>query len=171
MGGKTAMALALLAEGRCDSLIVVDIAPRSYPPRLEGLFKALRGIEVLEIQSRSDADRALSKDIENSAVRAFLLKNLVPENGSYRWRIDLKKIQDNYSHILDWPFDKEICSKPTLFIKGEQSHYIDDVGEAAIKRFFPNARLESIADSGHWVHSEKQEEFIDIVRSFLASYE
>ena len=36
-----------------------------------------------------------------------------------------------------------------------------------IQRLFPFSEVEKVKDAGHWVHSEKPYEFIDIVTKFL----
>jgi len=38
-----------------------------------------------------------------------------------------------------------------------------------ILRLFPNAAIEHIDGAGHWVHSEKPYEFLDMVLQFLKS--
>lgn len=48
--------------------------------------------------------------------------------------------------------------KPALFVRGTQSHYVPDEVLPLIGQFFPLFRLVDI-DAGHWVISEKPEEF------------
>jgi pimeloyl-ACP methyl ester carboxylesterase len=36
-------------------------------------------------------------------------------------------------------------------------------------RLFPRKRLVTIKGAGHWVHSEKPEIFLDVLRQFLSS--
>lgn len=38
-----------------------------------------------------------------------------------------------------------------------------------ILRLFPNSAIEYVAGAGHWVHSEKPYDFLDIVLQFLKS--
>lgn len=47
---------------------------------------------------------------------------------------------------------------PTLVIRGLKSKYVSEKRLPAVKRFFPNAEVVGI-DAGHWVISEKPEEF------------
>jgi esterase len=58
---------------------------------------------------------------------------------------------------------------PTLFVGGGRSHYIRPEAHGRILELFPKAKIEIIADAGHWVHFEKPNEFIHIVQSFLAA--
>ena len=61
----------------------------------------------------------------------------------------------------DFPFrnpDEARFEKPTLFIRGTESSYVADDVLPLIGKFFPRFQLRDIA-SGHWVISEKPEEF------------
>ena len=49
--------------------------------------------------------------------------------------------------------------KPALFIRGTQSLYVPDEVLPIIGQFFPRFELVDI-EAGHWVTSEKPEEFI-----------
>ena len=61
----------------------------------------------------------------------------------------------------DFPYkdpDSFRYDRPTLFIRGTKSHYVADDVLPVIGRFFPKFELIDI-DSGHWVISEKPEDF------------
>jgi pimeloyl-ACP methyl ester carboxylesterase len=63
--------------------------------------------------------------------------------------------------IADFPYkDPEDVrfEKPALFIRGTKSHYVPDEFLPVIGRFFPLFELEDV-EAGHWVISEKPEEF------------
>ncbi|MFB0926374.1 MAG: alpha/beta hydrolase, partial [Vicingaceae bacterium] len=60
----------------------------------------------------------------------------------------------------------ETFDKPTLFIRGKKSNYITENDYKPIASIFPNSSINSI-DSGHWVHAEKPQEFLDLLTSFL----
>jgi len=51
---------------------------------------------------------------------------------------------------------------PTLFVRGMQSRYVSDDKLPAIRHFFPKAKIEDV-DAGHWLISEKPEDFRSIV--------
>ena len=61
----------------------------------------------------------------------------------------------------DFPFkdpDEARYKGPTLMLRGTKSHYVADDVLPVIGRFFPRFKLANI-DSGHWVISEKPEDF------------
>lgn len=37
-----------------------------------------------------------------------------------------------------------------------------------IRRLFPQAQIQTVPNAGHWVHSDKPQDFMDAVTSFLA---
>jgi len=56
----------------------------------------------------------------------------------------------------------------TLFIKGDNSDYISNEDEDIIRQAFPNAKISSILDAGHWVQADQPEQFIKVVEDFLS---
>jgi pimeloyl-ACP methyl ester carboxylesterase len=64
-------------------------------------------------------------------------------------------------HLGDFPFKdpSEVrFVKPALFIRGTKSKYVADEVIPLIGQFFPCFELVDV-DAGHWVISEKPEEF------------
>lgn len=64
-------------------------------------------------------------------------------------------------NLGDFPFknpDDVRFNKPALFVRGTKSKYVPDEAIPIIGKFFPRFRMVDI-DSGHWVTSEKPEEF------------
>jgi len=53
-----------------------------------------------------------------------------------------------------------------LFIKGSESQYLGTEGEEAVKRYFPNYKMVELP-GGHFVHDESEEQFLNLVESFL----
>jgi esterase len=55
----------------------------------------------------------------------------------------------------------------TLFLRGEKSNYITEIDLPEIKQRFPNYKLQTIANAGHWLHAEQPESFFNDVMSFI----
>ncbi len=169
IGGKTAMALALAHPERVAALVVVDIAPTAYAPKLQAYTRAMLGIDLSGVTRRSEADAELSAAIPEPAIRAFLLQNLVFNDGNTAWRINLAALDAGLptlsgfpEHLLDLTYDG-----PTLFLGGGQSDYIRPRHRPTIDRLFPHATLETVDGAGHWVHAEKPREFLAKLEAFL----
>ena len=169
MGGKTAMQFAVTYPQMVDKLIVVDIAPKAYPPEHKDIFDALYALDVQTLRTRQEAEAALARKIQELSLRQFLLKNLERDPaGAFRWRINLAAIHNNYEEILKGLETSRTFEKPTLFIKGGSSGYIQEGDTATLRAIFPQAQIVIIPGAGHWVHAEAPQEFARIVRDFLA---
>jgi pimeloyl-ACP methyl ester carboxylesterase len=169
MGGKTAMQFALTYPEKVDKLIVVDIAPKAYPPGHDDIFAALFSLKLKDFHSRQEAATALAQKIPELSLRQFLLKNLEREvSGGFRWRINLEAIHKNYTEMLKGPEENEQFQHPTLFISGENSGYVHPQDLPMIKAIFPQAQLVTILRTGHWLHAEAPQEFARLVLNFLA---
>jgi pimeloyl-ACP methyl ester carboxylesterase len=169
MGGKVAMTFALNFDGIIDKLIVVDIAPINYPAHHHEVLYALNEVDFNKLHTRKDVEDILAKSISDFGTRQFLLKNIYWENSienKMNWRFNLNVISKNYHEILNEVTNK--CSLVnTLFIRGEKSKYILDSHINSINERFPNAKLVSIPNAGHWVHAEQPKLFYEEVIKFL----
>jgi esterase len=167
MGGKVAMTLALSNPQRVRKLVIVDIAPRSYPRLHDELLEALMSLNPGAFRSRQEVDSALSGKMPDFAVRQFLMKNLARDSaGSFFWKANLDAISKNYEEIAGEIRSSAPFLNPTLFVKGERSHYVLESDTPNILELFPKARIVSI-DAGHWVHAESPARFADVVQQFL----
>lgn len=170
MGGKTAMQFAMNYPTEIDQLIVADIAPKAYPVHHHQIIEGLKSLDFSSIQSRGQADLELSKYIDEISTRQFLLKNLFwEEKGKLNWRFNLSVISDRIEIIGHGLENASTFTKNTLFIRGDKSNYITEKDYKAIQEIFLNSSIETIENSGHWVHAENPEKFEEIVTSFLLS--
>ncbi len=185
MGAKVAMTLALRSPKAYSALVPVDNAP--VDAALKGDFgtyvQAMREIEesTPKIKRQSEADKILLKYEPDLGIRQFLLTNLVKmpaqsttggrhaqsSHGSssgemeLRFRIPLGTLAKALPNMADFPFkDPETrqYKGPTLVVRGTKSHYVADETLPVIGNFFPRFELLDV-DCGHWVMSERFEEF------------
>jgi pimeloyl-ACP methyl ester carboxylesterase len=82
------------------------------------------------------------------------------------FRFNLTAISANIANVGEALQEGTIFEKPTLFLKGENSNYIGDYDEDLIFTHFPDANIENIADSGHWLHAENPTQFFETVMRF-----
>ena len=174
MGGKVAMALTLKIPERVLGLVVIDIAPVTYPNRRhDEILEGLATINLSELNNRSDADKALASFVCEPSTRQFLLKNLYrdrqgDEQGNYQWRINLKAITHHYRKILEGQTTSQPYNGNTLFIKGGHSNYILPEHKETVRQLFPKASVRIIPGTGHWVHAEKPDLVVRTIQRFLA---
>jgi len=154
MGGKTAMQLACTAPERVSKLLVADIGPKAYPPHHQYILNALDALPLDDLESRSEADEALSQNLENWGVRQFLLKNLYWESpGKLGLRINLEVLRGKMREIGEALAEGLVYEGPAAFIRGGASDYIKDEDLPLILRHFPRAKLITLEGAGHWLHA------------------
>jgi len=168
MGGKVAMHLATKYPERVDSLIVVDIAPKYYPPHHQQIFEGFRSVDLKSLENRKDADDQMSSVISNMGVRQFILKNLDRDkDGNFSWKLNIDAIEKAASEVGSGLDEGVHFEGKTLFISGSKSDYIQREDHELIHSLFPNANILTIKDAGHWVHAEKPTELKESVLTFL----
>ena len=167
MGGKTAMQAALEYPDWIDRLIVVDMAPKAYPPHHTDLLDALARIEPEAYESRDEIDDVLAEDVPSWPIRQFLLKNLDYDGETYSWRMNLDAIRAHYDDITAALPTDLTFEGPALFVRGGASDYVADEDTDGIRARFPNAELVTVDGAGHWVHADAPDALAEVVTDFL----
>jgi len=171
MGGKVAMAMALQDPGLINRLIIVDIAPVVYNPKHDDLIAIMQALPVDRLGNRAEASELMARDIQDPVLRQFLLQNLVKDDKTgYRWRVNLNAIRNNYDNVRSFPTELQHLQflGPSLFIAGSRSEYVQPQHYQNITGMFPQAKIVTIEDAGHWVHADKPETVTAEIRTFLA---
>ncbi|KAJ2027368.1 hypothetical protein IWW57_002639 [Coemansia sp. S610] len=178
MGGKVVMRTALDHPDLVSRLIVDDIVPCTVDLAHDfGRYVVgLREIEEKGIAVQKEADMMLARIEDDLSVRQFLLTNMKkvkdPQveggvKGAYRSRIPLELLGDSLNGIVAWDVSPDkVYPGPTLFIGGERSPYVKPHAFPAMSRHFPQHEVKML-DTGHWVHAEKPQEFMDLVCDFI----
>jgi esterase len=168
LGGKVAMQLAMSEANRVKSLVIVDIAPVKYQDNNSIIINNLYDLSKVIIKDRKMADSFLSLQGVELFVRAFLLKNLRRNTaGNFELKININAIKANYENHLSAAPQGEIFTGPCLFLKGENSDYIDQQQLPIIQSIFPKSSVKTIEAVGHWLHAEKPELFNQLVSQFI----
>lgn len=168
LGGKVAMRMACDHVGAINRLVVVDIAPRDYPPEHHlPILDALTALDLHSIASRKEADLALAEKIPNWAFRQFLLTNLELNDGQLGWLPNLMALRDSLDNLSSNPLDKDKFPQPALFICGGKSGYVRSEHYPLIRGYFPEAQIETLPNAGHDVHVEDRQGFIALLQKFL----
>lgn len=168
MGGKTVMQFAIQYPNVAKKIVVVDIAPKPYPPHHQDVLAGLHAVDLANIKSRNEAEAAMATAIKEADVRQFLLKNLYrDDNGQFAWRINLPLMTQKIEEIGVAQSSPSPVQTPALFVRGALSRYIKDADLELIKHLFPNSELKTIENAGHWVQAEKPAEFVQAVQPFL----
>jgi esterase len=168
LGGKVAMQVAHNNTEIVKKLVVLDIAPVTYPAHHQTIISELNAIELTEVQTRQQVDHQLSRAIPEIGVRQFLLKSLYQnENNHWRWRFNLQLLTRDYEKMCQVPQLTSGNHLPTLFVKGGQSNYIRAEHQLEIVHYFSNAEMTVVEEAGHWLHAEQPSQVTQIVNDFL----
>ncbi|MFL6063183.1 MAG: alpha/beta fold hydrolase [Friedmanniella sp.] len=175
MGGKVAMALALLRPELVDRLCVVDVAPvptaglSAFAPYLEGM----RAVDLTRLPDRASAEAVLAPYVPDPVVRSFLLQNLRRDGSGWRWQMNLQLLGDELDAVAGWPdltappYDASPFDGAVLWVRGSESDYIRPEHAAAMRALFPRVQTVTVKGAGHWVHADQPEVFAGVLRRFL----
>ena len=116
-------------------------------------------------QRMHEANRHLSPEQAHHLTQHGVNQN---EDGSYTWKFD------NYVRV--WPpYDisqrelEELWARitcPTLLVYGKES-WASNPAEDGRARHFRNAEVVTFEKAGHWVHHDRLDAFLDLLRRFL----
>ena len=168
MGGKTAMMFSNIYPQMLKKLIIVDILPIFYKNDYVKILETLKSLDLKKIGSRTNIDKALESTFKEPSFRAFLLKNLkrISKN-ELAFRINLDIILNNLNEIEKALPSNLFYEGETLFIKGQNSEYINNSNNQIINIQFPNSKIVEVSNAGHWVHAENLKDFIKQTLIFL----
>ncbi|MCL1142579.1 alpha/beta fold hydrolase [Shewanella gaetbuli] len=171
MGGKIAMATALLYPQRISKVVAADIAPVSYSPRHNEVFEAMESLSLEQLISRTAALSHLTSNGIDEGTAQFLLKNLQRNTHGFSWKLNLSGLKANYQHIIGWSIaaDNKVepYNKPCFFIRGGDSEYVLPEHKQQIMAQFPNVSVKTLYGTGHWLHAQKPDIFNRLVTEFL----
>lgn len=161
LGGKVAMRVAVESPELLESLIVVDIAPREYPPYHQRDFDAMNALPLAELESRKDADAHMAEMVPDWGQRQFLLTNLGREGDAFKWMINLRALTEARDVMRkDSIGPEDVYDGGASFILGGRSRFVLPEDWRTIHKHFPKARIQVIEESGHNPHIEQRQQFL-----------
>ena len=174
MGGKIAMLLALRNPAWLNRSIIVDMSPVNQTKQtslFKGYVDSMKKAGIPSPDKKTVDEYLKANGIPEVAIRQFLLTNLRKrEDGKFDWRINLDTIGQYLDHLWTFPVKNPLAKNnqdTILFIKGSRSNYITEAMWPAVQTYFPRAKLVTIQDAGHWVHSENPKAFMKAVEDFV----
>lgn len=172
MGAKVAMALALSHPSSISKLIPVDNGPLSVrlSPEFGMYVEGMMAVDKAQVEHQNEMYEILRPYCAQLPVQQFLLSNFKRgEDKRYHCRLPLPILAKSLGHVAD--FDSfvppEYCYKrPTLLLRGTKSGFVPDECLPLMGQLFPRFQARDI-DAGHWLISEKPNEFLEEVNRFL----
>lgn len=168
MGGKVGMLLATTHPELVNKLVVVDIGPKYYRPHHQDILAGLNAVDFSVKPSRSEVEEILKQYIDDYGTIQFLTKSLYwITPGQLAFRFNLPVFNSKTDQIGNALPETALFEKPTLFVRGGNSSYIREKDYAGIQHHFPKATIETISNTGHWLHAENPKAFYELTDSFL----
>lgn len=165
MGGLVAMGFAISHPDLTAGVAAIDIAPRPYPPEHGEELAALK-TDIGPCRSRADVEQVLLPLVPDTRTRQFLMTNAVREGDGFRWRLNVSVLEKS-TVAADWAQVTGTCEKEALLVAGGLSGYVGAEDHAVMRRFFPRARIETLAAADHWPHVTAPDQLEAALRGFL----
>ena len=187
LGGAVALEYAAIYPERVAKLVAIEglgpppamIAARMRTPaaqRVGEWITQVRGLSSRQPRRYPSIDAAAARmQEENGFLSPEQAHHLTVhgvarnEDGTFSWKFD------NYTRAF-YPQSWDLAERdamwsrircPTLLVRGTASWASDPEADGRI-RAFRQARLVNVEGAGHWVHHDRLEEFLRIVREFLS---
>ena len=171
MGGNLVFYISNKIPNIINKIVIVDIAPKKYDKLHEDIFLGLKSIDFNLIGSRKEVDDKLSLYIADDRVRQFLLKSVYWESEKrlgFRFNLDI--LHDFSENSISNEFKTPISfNGPSLFLHGELSNYVNEKDYELIKYHYNNASIIKVPNSGHWLHVDNPDFFLEKTINFLNS--
>ncbi len=179
MGGRNALVFADLFPGKVEKLIIEDIGPEANP-QASPYYENLLGIIPTPFSTREQArdffynefvQKAVTKE-PASVLGAFFYANLVEAQGKWDWRFSKKGILESVhaGRLKDRWQEVKNLKVPTLWIRGENSKELSSENFHKILQHNKLIQGVEIPGAGHWIHSEKPQEFTNALRNFVGGF-
>ena len=155
--------------------ILADRGAKPIAERMDDWIREQRGLAgrlPRRYASIEDAFRRMQE--ENPHLSAEQARHLTAqgvnqnEDGTYSWKFD--------NYVRSWPpYDmrtanvEELWARidcPTLLVYGKESWAANPEGDGRMQHFH-DARVVSVEGAGHWVHHDRLEAVLDLLREFL----
>lgn len=170
MGGKVAYLFSAMYPQRVDKLIVMDIAPVTYSHSHAPYIESLLALNLSNLKSRSEADRALKPAITDNGIRLFLLQSLERGDDGYQWQLNLPVLLEFMDEIRGFPNEliegKQYLGS-SLLLYGVNSDYMLDEHRDLVAKILPNVEIVGIEDAGHWLHVEQMKAVLAATSEFI----
>jgi len=169
MGGKVVFSFLEKYENYLDKTIIADILPVEYKNSYVNIFQSLKSINPRTLTKRIEFEEHLKNYFDDELFISFLSKNLTrDENGNFKFKFNLITLSEKFDEVLKALKPSRIIDKEINLIYGAKSDYITDSKLNDALQYFSNIKLSVIENAGHWLHYEKQDDFINHCKKIIS---
>ena len=180
MGGRNAMVFANLYPHKVRTLVIEDMSPERddnmesyYKKMLNGIPTPFTSKLAMKSFFETEFNKIFSSKEPPAVLSTFLQANMEEKyDGLYDWRFSKNAVFEivKEGHLQDRWLEVSSFKMPVLLIRGENSHILSRETFEKMLVVNPNIEGIEILGTGHWIHYEKFEEFVQCVRRFIASH-
>ena len=169
MGGKVVYSFLENHENYLDKTIIADILPVEYNNSYDNIFQSLKTINPGTLTRRIEFEEHLKNYFDDELFISFLSKNLTrDENGNFKFKFNLTTLSEKFDEVLKALKPSRIIDKEINLIYGAKSDYITESKLNDSLQYFSNIKLSVIENAGHWLHYEKQDDFINHCKKIIS---
>lgn len=169
MGGKVVFSFLEDHENYLDKTIIADILPVEYKNNYDNIFQSLKSINPRTLTKRVEFEEHLKNYFDDELFISFLSKNLTrDENGNFKFKFNLITLSEKFDEVLKALKPSRIIDKEINLIYGAKSDYITESKLNVSLQYFSNIKLSVIENAGHWLHYEKQDDFINHCKKIIS---
>jgi pimeloyl-ACP methyl ester carboxylesterase len=165
MGGLVAMGFAIEHPKLTAGVVSIDIVPRPYATDHGEEFRALK-TDISGCRTRAELQQLLQPVVPDLRTRQFLLTNAVRSGEVFRWKPNVEALERN-TVAADWATVTGTYEGEALLVAAGKSDYVRAEDTAVMRRYFPRARVVTLAEADHWPHVTAALELEGILREFL----
>ena len=163
------MSLSNSFRQHLDKIIIADILPVEYKNSYDNIFQSLKSINPRALTKRIEFEEHLKNYFDDELFISFLSKNLTrDENGKFKFKFNLVTLSEKFDQVLKALKPSRIIDKEINLIYGTKSDYITESKLNDSLQYFSNIKLSVIENAGHWLHYEKQDEFINHCKKIIS---
>ncbi|HUH72786.1 MAG TPA: alpha/beta fold hydrolase [Chitinophagales bacterium] len=167
MGGKVAMNFALIYPDLVDDLIVVDIGPKEYEGDHQVILRTMLETNLKDYTERRAIENVISEKIHSKKIVQIMMKNLGRNKNDFFWKPNVEVILNSYRLLMSNVPKDSVFKGNTVFIKGENSDYIEVEDLEEFRKYFPEAQMITVPNAGHWVHADQPKVFLQLLNKIL----
>ena len=176
MGGRNALNFSYRFPNYVEKLVIVDIGPESDPAGEKSIRDLINLVPVPFISKESAREffqnnfSKLYKGPENPrTLGLFLYSNLEDSNGKLDWKFYLPGILESVKlgRVSDRWSEVKALTMPTLIVRGEKSKDLSSKIFSQMIECNHNIQGKEVPGAGHWVHADKPNEVVQVLRDFL----
>tara|TARA_B100001939_G_scaffold180908_1_gene155904 strand:- start:224 stop:736 length:513 start_codon:yes stop_codon:yes gene_type:complete len=169
MGGKVVFSFLENHENYLDKIIIADILPVEYKNSYDNIFQSLKSINPRTLAKRIEFEEHLKNYFDDELFISFLSKNLTrDENGNFKFKFNLITLSEKFDEVLKALKPSRLVDKEINLIYGAKSDYVTQTKLKNSLQHFSNIKLSVIENAGHWLHYEKQDDFINHCKKIIS---